>query len=83
MIYIVRVGGVGNSNICFCSPCHDCFNKFKTLGIKKIVYVNKDGNLEYIDLNIEGDISNFYLVDGHLNSKGHKRIAEKLSKLFN
>ena len=46
MIYIVRVGGVGNSNICFCSPCHDCFNKFKTLGIKKIVYVNKDGNLE-------------------------------------
>tara|TARA_X000000950_G_scaffold230764_1_gene279094 strand:- start:468 stop:686 length:219 start_codon:yes stop_codon:yes gene_type:complete len=46
VIYIVRVGGVGNSNICFCSPCHDCFNKFKALGIKKIVYVNKDGNLE-------------------------------------
>ena len=39
-------------------------------------------NLEYIDLNIEEDTSNFYLIDGHLNSTGHMKIAEKISKLF-
>ena len=39
-------------------------------------------NLEYIDLNIEEDISNFYLIDGHLNSTGHMKIAERLSKFF-
>ena len=39
-------------------------------------------NLEYIDLNIEEDTSSFYLIDGHLNSTGHMKIAEKLSKLF-
>ena len=39
-------------------------------------------NLEYIDLNIEEDTSSFYLIDGHLNSTGHMKIAEKLSKLL-
>ena len=39
-------------------------------------------NLEYIDLNIEEDTSSFYLIDGHLNSTGHMKVAEKLSKLF-
>jgi len=39
-------------------------------------------NLEYIDLNIEEDTSSFYLIDGHLNSFGHMKIADKLSKLF-
>lgn len=39
-------------------------------------------NLEYIDLNIEKNESNFYPIDGHLNSKGHKIIAQKLSELF-
>ena len=39
-------------------------------------------NLEYIDLDIENDTNNFYLIDGHLNPKGHKTIADKLSKLF-
>ena len=39
-------------------------------------------NLEYIDLNIEEDTSSFYLIDGHLNSTGHKKVADKLSKLF-
>ena len=39
-------------------------------------------NLKYIDLNIEKDKNNFYLIDGHLNSTGHKKIADKLSKLF-
>ena len=39
-------------------------------------------NLEYIDLDIENDTSSFYLIDGHLNSTGHQKIADKLSKLF-
>ena len=39
-------------------------------------------NLEYTDLNIEKDKNNFYLIDGHLNPAGHKKIADKLSKLF-
>ena len=39
-------------------------------------------NLEYIDLDIENDTNNFYLIDGHLNPTGHKKIADKLSKLF-
>ena len=39
-------------------------------------------NLEYTDLNIENDKNNFYLIDGHLNPTGHKKIADKLSKLF-
>ena len=38
--------------------------------------------LEYTDLNIENDTNNFYLIDGHLNSTGHKKVADKLSKLF-
>ena len=39
-------------------------------------------NLEYVDLNIEEDTSNFFLIDGHLNSTGHMKIAERLSKFF-
>ena len=39
-------------------------------------------NLEYTDLDIENDKNNFYLIDGHLNSIGHQKIANKLSKLF-
>ena len=39
-------------------------------------------NLEYIDLDIEKNSENFYLIDGHLNSIGHTRVANKLSKLF-
>ncbi len=39
-------------------------------------------NLEYTDLNIENDTNNFYLIDGHLNLTGHKKVADKLSKLF-
>ena len=39
-------------------------------------------NLEYIDLNIENDTNNFYLIDGHLNLIGHQKIANKLSKFF-
>jgi len=39
-------------------------------------------NLEYFDLDIEMDKKNFFLIDGHLNFTGHKKIAEKLSKLF-
>ena len=39
-------------------------------------------NLEYIDLNIENDTNNFYLIDGHLNHIGHQKVANKLSKFF-
>ena len=39
-------------------------------------------NLEYVDLNIEKNPKNFYLIDGHLNQVGHIQIADKLSRLF-
>ena len=39
-------------------------------------------NLEYTDLDIENDTNSFYLIDGHLNSSGHMKIADKLSKFF-
>ncbi len=52
------------------------FRNFPT-GKSKIL-----NNLEYIDLNIEKNAENFYLIDGHLNPLGHMKVSKKLSKLF-
>ena len=46
MLYIVRIGGKDQSCMRLCSPCHECFNCIKKVGIKKIVYVNEHGELQ-------------------------------------
>ena len=53
--------------------------EFKNFPSRKSKIFN---NLEYFDLDIENNKKNFYLIDGHLNSIGHKKISDKLSKLF-
>jgi tRNA(Arg) A34 adenosine deaminase TadA len=35
----------------FCSPCSACYEQIKKLGIRKIVYVDKDGNLTHSKVN--------------------------------
>ena len=55
MLYIVRVGKKDESGVIFCTPCSACFNQMKRLGIKKLVYIDQDGNLTHTkiaDLNV-------------------------------
>ena len=51
MLYIVRIGGIGNNNIIFCSPCHDCYSRIKNLGIQKIVSINEQGEIIHSKVN--------------------------------
>ena len=42
-LYVVRLDAY--DNFTYCSPCVDCTKKINDTGIKKIVYVDKDGQL--------------------------------------
>jgi deoxycytidylate deaminase len=51
VLYIVRIGGRNKTEMTFCSPCSACYEQIKKLGIRKIVYVDKDGNLTHSKVN--------------------------------
>ena len=45
MLYIVRVGKTNESGMTLCTPCCACFKQMKRLGIRKIVYIDEDGDI--------------------------------------
>ena len=55
MLYIVRVGKTNESGMTLCTPCCACFRQMKRLGIKKIVYIDEEGDIVHTkvaDLNV-------------------------------
>lgn len=47
MLYVVRLGGADRTDLAFCSPCSACHAQIKKFGVRKIVHVNRDGELTH------------------------------------
>jgi len=47
-LYVVRFRSEESSecNMAHSAPCKHCFNKIKQVGIKKLIYIDSDGNIQ-------------------------------------